>query len=262
MNQLPILNYHGIDGKDKAYPWLDVEKRYVLSLKAFEAQMHRLHTENFHTFNREELQKWFDWQLLIDKPLVLTFDDGHISHYEQAMPVLKKLGLKAVFFVTAGFVGKEGYMGWDHLKQLLIHGFDIGSHGMHHIPLQGLSAAELDREIGESKKILEERLQTEISFFSIPRGFGFDGIRAQFRKSGYRFVMTSDFDVNFRNQDSLNLRRMAVRQTDSLTSVIQWCHGKVGWRRETERIKKIVRHRIPPAVYDRLSDFKRRLKTK
>ena len=43
----------------------------------------------------------------------VTFDDGHISNYEFALPILQSWELVARFFITVGWTGKKpGFMGW------------------------------------------------------------------------------------------------------------------------------------------------------
>jgi peptidoglycan/xylan/chitin deacetylase (PgdA/CDA1 family) len=42
----------------------------------------------------------------------ITFDDGHASDFEFALPILNARGLIARFFITAGWTGRRpGYMG-------------------------------------------------------------------------------------------------------------------------------------------------------
>src|ERR1700687_382329 len=37
----------------------------------------------------------------------ITFDDGHVSQYDEAFLVLQELSMKATFFVTAGWAGER-----------------------------------------------------------------------------------------------------------------------------------------------------------
>jgi len=49
----------------------------------------------------------------------ITFDDGHGSNFEYALPMLESQNLKAHFFITAGWTGsRPGYMGWEELRAL------------------------------------------------------------------------------------------------------------------------------------------------
>ena len=46
---------------------------------------------------------------LPDKPVLITFDDGYLSNYEIAYPILKQYGMKATIFAIGSSVGKSVY---------------------------------------------------------------------------------------------------------------------------------------------------------
>ncbi len=46
----------------------------------------------------------FSSQPLPPRPLAITFDDGYADNYTLAMPILRRLGLNATFFVAPGFL--------------------------------------------------------------------------------------------------------------------------------------------------------------
>ena len=66
------------------------------------------------------------------RALVLTFDDGHVSNHDVALPILVEHWLKATFFIVAGRIGKGETMGWKQLRTLHAAGMEIGSHTMTH----------------------------------------------------------------------------------------------------------------------------------
>ena len=78
----------------------------------------------------------------LSKKPTITFDDGLVDNYKVAFPILKDLGLKAYFFVMPEKVGTPGYMNWDKIRQMRGEGMIIGSHGMTHRILVGLSDKE------------------------------------------------------------------------------------------------------------------------
>ena len=121
----------------------------------------------------------------------VSFDDGDITNYQYAYPLLKEFGLKAYFFILAGRVGNEGYMNWRQISELNSAGMIIGSHGMSHRILTELNDEELDYELKESKKILEENLNKQAEYLSIPRGFYNQKVIAKAKDAGYRAVFTS-----------------------------------------------------------------------
>ncbi|MGE3309108.1 MAG: polysaccharide deacetylase family protein [Limisphaerales bacterium] len=95
------------------------------------------------------------------KLVVLTFDDSVASHHAVALPVLKRYGFGATFFITEGFsfrTNKKDYMTWEQIAELHREGFEIGNHTRDHwsvsadtvgrLPAQLAAIAERCREHG------------------------------------------------------------------------------------------------------------------
>jgi peptidoglycan/xylan/chitin deacetylase (PgdA/CDA1 family) len=92
-----------------------------------------------------------------DKVVILNFDDGRLSQYTNALPILDKYGFKATFYVVCNYIGKkEGYMDWKEIKTLQKEGHDIGSHSMNHVRLEQLSKKNVEYEVGQSKRCLQD----------------------------------------------------------------------------------------------------------
>lgn len=259
MNTLPILNYHGIEGCNGRYSWTDEERPYVIPVSAFEAQMMQVTQKGFSSLDLKELEEWFegkDYQ----RPIVLTFDDGYVSHYEQVLPCLRQMKMKGIFFISAAWIGKKAQMSWGQLKELLSEGFEIGSHGLNHVPLTHLSEKELREELKHSKETLEQQLGVKVTSFSVPRGFYDRRIRTTAVECGYRFVFTSQFDLNQKNEDRLCLRRLVVKKGLSLNEFSRMIEGELGLKRNWERLKAMTRSFISPPLYDFLAGIKRSMK--
>jgi peptidoglycan/xylan/chitin deacetylase (PgdA/CDA1 family) len=92
-----------------------------------------------------------------DKVVILNFDDGRLSQYTKALPILDKYGFKATFYVVCNYIGKkDGYMDWNEIKTLQKEGHDIGSHSMNHVRLEKLSKKNVEYEVGQSKRCLQD----------------------------------------------------------------------------------------------------------
>ena len=99
MSNLPILNYHGIETRENEYPWLEEEKPYVLPFTKFEAQLNFLAENDFKSLSLNGLEDWLEKKVVHAKPIVLTFDDGHICHCDHVIDALIKRNIKAIFFI-------------------------------------------------------------------------------------------------------------------------------------------------------------------
>jgi peptidoglycan/xylan/chitin deacetylase (PgdA/CDA1 family) len=122
----------------------------------------------------------------------VTFDDGHISNYEQALPVLQEQGMQAHFFITVGWTGqRDGYMGWQELRALHAAGQEIGAHGWTHTLLTHCDAAQLSKELRDARLKLEDGLGAEVPTMSLPGGRYNKRVLEACREAGYKQVFTS-----------------------------------------------------------------------
>ena len=257
-SRMVILNYHGIEASPNQYVWEPGERPYVLPLIDFKQQLELIELKSFQTLNLSELDLWLDGRQSPDKKIVLTFDDGHISHYDHVMPALKAKNMKGVFLVSAGLVGQKQLMNWQQLRELVSQGFEVGSHGLLHQPLSSVTHHELWKELQKSKAILEDKLGVKVSSFSVPRGYYQDRIREVALEVGYRFVFTSRFDVNFRaTADRFRLNRIAIKKKIRAETFLKYVKGDLGFKRTVEQLKETARRYIDPSIYDSLSKFKR-----
>ena len=257
--KLPILNYHGIQSFEGEFGWTEAERPYVLGHAEFDLQLEALVQSGFHSLNLKELNQWLENGRTVEKPVFLSFDDGPIGHFQYAAPALKRRSMKAIFFVSAALVGKPGQMDWKELLDLLRQGFEIGSHGLRHIPLTQLSESDLLEEIAGSKKILEERLGIPILSFSVPRGFYAPRISDLAKRAGYRCVFTSKFDLNKRGADPMQLKRLVVKANCGEADFLRMIYGKLGPKGVLEALKNNLRQTMSPDLYDKAALLKRKL---
>lgn len=122
----------------------------------------------------------------------ITFDDGHISNYEYAMPILGAQNMQAQFFITVGWTGqKPDYMGWEELRSLHKAGHLIGAHGWSHALLTHCSAKELGVELKQARLVLEDGLGTPITTMSLPGGRFNQQVLDACKEAGYTQIFTS-----------------------------------------------------------------------
>ncbi len=122
----------------------------------------------------------------------ITFDDGHISNHELALPALAARGLTATFFLTVGWMGtRAGSMNWSQVKALHAAGQRIGAHGWSHALLTHCDAAALEKELRTARLTLEDRLGTSVTWMSLPGGRFNQRVLSACRSAGYEHVFTS-----------------------------------------------------------------------
>jgi len=117
-----------------------------------------------------------------ENTLAITFDDGYLSIYESACPMLKDRGMTAAIYVVVDSLGginewdrragdqEEKMMSAAQARELAENGFEIGSHTLTHPHLTSLTDEHLSQEIVDSKHKLEDAIGREVTSFSYPYG--------------------------------------------------------------------------------------------
>ncbi len=100
--QVPILMYHNLAE--------EADGEATMSVAAFEAQIRALSEAGYTAVSLQELEDYvYRGADLPEKPVVITFDDGYLSNYTLAYPILQKYQMKATIFVIGVSVGKDTY---------------------------------------------------------------------------------------------------------------------------------------------------------
>jgi peptidoglycan/xylan/chitin deacetylase (PgdA/CDA1 family) len=135
-----------------------------------------------------------------EKQVVLTFDDGYRSLLQYALPILARYHFHATVFAIAGYIGRPNlwdvkfflprfhHLDWAELRELMQAGWEIGSHSLSHDYLPALSDQRLQHDLVESRKILEDNLQTPVRHLSLPFGRGDHRVYQMATAAGYESV--------------------------------------------------------------------------
>ena len=135
---------------------------------------------------------------LPEKPVLLTFDDNYVGQYKYAFPLLKKYNYPAVWSVHTRFVGTTGQKPkatWDQLREMQKSGLiTVASHTVNHLNMKNLSNAEIEREVLESKKVLEKELKISIDYFTYPEGDFTERAKDKVKDVGYKAALSMSLD--------------------------------------------------------------------
>ena len=216
-----VLMYHAIKSARASFP-MEREvgaELYDVSHQDFNQQMEFLKSNNYSVMTLE------DQSMDQASPsVIITFDDGEMNNIEWAFPMLKEYQFPAYFFVTVNRVGKKGYMGWEQLLELRDSGMILGSHGLNHEIMTNLKEKEIERELVDSKEILEQHLKIELKYFSVPRGFCDTRIIALAKQCGYRNIFVSGMQ---KDSDPFCVDRIAVKGDWTLERFTQALKQKI-----------------------------------
>ena len=118
----------------------------------------------------------------------LSFDDATEDFYHSVYPLLKKYQAKALLAVPVKFIEKKGYCTWEQIIEMHNSPYvQIASHSFSHVNLLDKDV-DLDLELKTSKRILEEKLNGEISTFVYPYGKMNRKLQKEVKKY-YKYVM-------------------------------------------------------------------------
>ncbi len=105
------------------------------------------------------------------RKVLLTIDDGFLSFYKSAWPVLKQKKIPFILFVSTREVGAFNYMTWDQIREISKEKFvEIGNHSHTHEYLVDENSDLIRKDIEKSISIFKKELGTNSDFFSYPFG--------------------------------------------------------------------------------------------
>jgi hypothetical protein len=150
---ISVLLYHRFD--ENRFPTT------TTSSAQFEQHMAYLKSHGYTVLTMDQLADCVEGRRSIpEKGVVITIDDGFISEYNKAVPILRKYGYPFCIFVFTHAIGLKNYMSWGHLKQLESWGGEVGCHTYSHPRLINLPEKSLGEEPGPQCEILRISLRT------------------------------------------------------------------------------------------------------
>ncbi len=202
---IPILMYHGIhDSPDEDGLFDPV---YSITRKQFGEQLQWLVENGYRTVTCADLATLEAGE----KGVVITFDDGDRSNYTVSLTMLQERGMIAEYFITTDWIGGEHHMAPGQLLELRRAGMSIQSHGKSHRYLSDLPAAELEKELEDSKRELEQVLGETVTGLALPGGRGDGDVCRRAKAVGYRYLCTSQLGLNPQGEiDPYALKRIPI----------------------------------------------------
>jgi peptidoglycan/xylan/chitin deacetylase (PgdA/CDA1 family) len=171
---LPIINFHSID---------DDGSTISFSPRQFQRGLSRLHERGFHTLTLLQALECLEHRKPFpEQSLIMTFDDGFQTVYDQAFPVLRRYGMTATVFLTVGtrpvsdisqrLPAHEGrcMVSWREVIEMQREGIDFGAHTLTHPDLTKVAPDRWEEEIVGSQRMIADILGTDVPTFSYPHG--------------------------------------------------------------------------------------------
>jgi peptidoglycan/xylan/chitin deacetylase (PgdA/CDA1 family) len=213
-----ILMYHALAGSDS--PASGQDTHYSVEAERFDAHLRLLgHRAGGCASAR-------DWLAgLTRSRALLTFDDGHLSNYSLALPLLVKHAAYADFFINPKRVGTPGFASWTQLAEMAAAGMSIQSHGWNHRYFTVLTADELREDLTRSRQTIEDRLGQPVTLLAPPGGRVPAHLADIARECGYTHVLGSR-PGRVHDAHATLLPRMAVTASLDETTLDDWLAGR------------------------------------
>ncbi len=148
-----------------------------------------------------------------DRKILLTIDDGLLSFYENAWPILKSKKIPFVLFVNTREVGSFNYMNWSQIKELSSQNFvEIGNHSHSHNYLVDEHPSTIREDISKSMKIFKENLGKNSKFFSYPFGEYSLEFKKIIKDFGFEYAFGQHSGVIDETKDFFELPRFPINE--------------------------------------------------
>lgn len=234
MSKLVVIYYHDIVEAGQGYSYQRVE------VDKFEMQMRYLNEHGYATLLFEDLEKE-----LPEKAVLVTFDDGFASVYRNAVPIMRKYGIKGNVFVPTKYVEEkeEHFMSWENLRELCNNKeFSVAGHTHKHVDIRSLDEETMKEEIELSNSLIFQNLGIETKGFCMPYGkYDFRSIRRLRKHSQYQFIYASFYGQANGNRLLKSLiPRIGISNEDSLEVFRQKLEGKSNWKGIVQRARLML----------------------
>ena len=227
-NTLRILLYHSVR---------DMLSREDPNEENVTPDMFRLHIRALknmprNTISLEEGVDGLGKGSLSRRSVSITFDDGLLDTYNNAVGILEEFKMPATFFITYEYADAGGeYMDWPKVISLKEKGFGIGVHACSHRRLDRLSDEELEKETVNARERFREK-GIDADFFAYPYGFYGDfseRTERAIRKSGYKACFTGIMGENRPGDNLLEIKRTRVSWRDNPFRFRMKIEGAYDW---------------------------------
>ncbi len=197
------LIYHRFE--ENKYPSTNIR------IDAFEKQINTIINNKLKFLNPKNFGYEFS-RVSKEKKILITIDDAFSSFYLNAWPILKKNKIPFILFVSTETVGKKGYMSWSEIIGISKEDFVfIGNHSHSHEYLTKYKFDDFKKDIDQSIKIFETKINYNPIFFSYPFG-EYSLEQKKYISDKFEFAFGQHSGVIDLNKDKYELPRFPINE--------------------------------------------------
>ena len=201
--------------------------------------------------------------LKLQRKILLTIDDGFLSFYENAWPILKEKKIPFILFVSTREVGAFNYMSWDQIREISKENFvEIGNHSHTHEYLADEKNDIIRKDIKKSIDIFEKELGKNSDFFSYPFGEYSNDFKKIIKNFGFKYAFGQHSGVIDETKDfyefpryPINEKYGEIKRFKSITRTLPFKYKKI-----YPEEKYLLQNKNPPKVkiefYENIKNLK------
>ncbi len=246
--------YHRFE--ENKYPSTNIKMNdFIEHLKILNKNnVHFVHPKNFE----DELQNNKN-----KRKVLLTIDDGFLSFYKNAWPILKEKKVPFILFVSTREVGAFNYMNWDQIREIEKENFvEIGNHSHTHEYLVDEKKDLIIEDVKKSMSIFKKELGKNSDFFSYPFGEYSLEFKEIIKSLGFKYAFGQHSGVMDETKDLYELPRFPINEKygeikrfNSITKTLPFKYKKI-----TPAERLLNQSNNPPKVkiefYDGIKNLK------
>ncbi len=203
---MPVLCYHQL--RDFRADDGDYARTIITPPPVFTAQLQALRDGGYTPITADALMDHLQFGSgLPDRPVLLTFDDGSVTHHSVALPTLTEFGFPGTFFPMTVVLNKPNWLSDAQLQELDQAGMTIGTHSWDHQRMDRLTADQWGTQVDEPKAQLAAILGHPVDLMAYPYGAWSQEALSRVGAAGYRAAFQLS-DVQDPAQPLLAIRRI------------------------------------------------------
>jgi len=244
--------YHSIsnDNESNVHPYY----RINTSPDAFAKHIKFLHENNYSLISLRDVKETLaQTNNSPDRHVVITFDDGYRDFYTEAFPVLQNYGYTATVFLPTGFINNKNnlkgksHLNWNEILELSNNGISFGSHTVNHPQLKLLKKEDIEFELRQSKKVIQDNLQKQVESFSYPFAFPEEDkeftkhLKEILKKYGYKQGVSTRIGTTSKEDDIYFMKRKPINSCDDIRFFEAKLKGGYDWLARAQLLFKKVK---------------------
>lgn len=187
------------------------------NIDVFKRQMEYIAAKGYETLRFDDLQ---DVQKVKSgsKKIIIAFDDGWLSNYNEIYDMMKSLGLKYNIYLTIGEIGTNPeYLTWDLVRKMHSEGLvGFGAHTYTHPDMSDISKINANLEFNKADEVFESELGYKPVDFCYPFGkYSETSIEYIVSKCNYLRIYTSRMMYSYRQKGKIVFGRNGISNDES-----------------------------------------------